>query len=338
MTNNPDLFLDLQSHQGRVKLGDDSSLNITGKGTIALQARLPNGKASPIVLQNVLYVPRLGSSNLLSWRAISSLGFSLVGTDTDLFVKRNGNVVCWGKLEGLDFVLQEMEDRARLVTYDEWHQAFGHVSPSYITPSCYEDGHLIPSQPSHFDCSTCSLSKSTKTTPPLATTRSTKPFELIHSDLSGKFSTQSLGKSLYYITFINDLTRYTWIRFLRHKSDAAKAIKDFIKEIKRQHAADILRFWTDGGGEYINEEVKEFFADQGIIHEVTPPYSHKSNGVAERYNRIITTMVRGMLTGLPLSLWSEAYNTAVYLKNIVSHKAVKESTPYEVLHSSKPLI
>jgi len=47
-------------------------------------------------------------------------------------------------------------------------------------------------------------------------------------------------------------------------------------------------------------------------------------------------MARAMLDGLPLALWSEAINTAVYSKNRVPHKAVKESTPYEALHGNKP--
>jgi hypothetical protein len=52
----------------------------------------------------------------------------------------------------------------------------------------------------------------------------------------------------------------------------------------------------------------------------------------------IVTMVRGMINELPLALWSEAINTAVCIKNRIPHKAVKESTPYEVIHGNKPSI
>jgi hypothetical protein len=45
-----------------------------------------------------------------------------------------------------------------------------------------------------------------------------------------------------------------------------------------------------------------------------------------------------MINELPLALWSEAINTAVYIKNRIPHKAVKESAPYEVIHGSKPSI
>ena len=100
----------------------------------------------------------------------------------------------------------------------------------------------------------------------------------------------------------------------------------------------IQRFRADRGGEYIDAEVKDFFAQEGIIQEPTPSYSHESNGVAERFNRTIITMARAMLAGLTLALWSEAISTVVYLKNRLPHKAITKGTPYEALHNEKPSI
>src|SRR5258705_702976 len=119
---------------------------------------------------------------------------------------------------------------------------------------------------------------------------------------------------------------------------AVKAIRDFVRERQHQDKASVLRFRTDGGGEYVNQDLREFFTQNGIVHEITPAYSYESNGIAERFNRTIVTMARSMLTGLPMAVWSEAIATAVYLKNRVPHKAVKESTPYEALHGNKPTI
>ena len=66
-------------------------------------------------------------------------------------------------------------------------------------------------------------------------------------------------------------------------------------------------------------------------------YSQEAYGIAERFNRTITTMARAMLSdgNLPLLLWSEAINTAVYIKNRIPHKSVKEFSPYEALHGNK---
>ena len=213
---------------------------------------------------------------------------------SDIFIRKEiyGKDILWAQKDhhSSDFVIQEQQDVARLASFEEWHSALGHVSPAYMSSNSYADGHLIPSAPKNFECHHYVLSKSTKKVPPPATSNAKRPYELIHSDLSGKFSVQSLGKSYYYLSLIDDKTRFTWVRFLREKSDAVKCIKDFVKERKTQAqtttdtattTGGILCFRTDGSGEYVNHELREYFKSEGIIHEMSPPYSHESNGIAE---------------------------------------------------------
>jgi len=107
--------------------------------------------------------------------------------------------------------------------------------------------------PKDFHCTACYLSKNAGHVP--ATTspepRTKQYFELIwHSDLPGKFSVPSLGKSLYYMTFIDDKSRFAWV--YKNKSDAAKALKDFVRKVERQHKIEILRFRTNNKGEHVS--------------------------------------------------------------------------------------
>ncbi|KAH0604712.1 uncharacterized protein H6S33_006380 [Morchella sextelata] len=122
------------------------------------------------------------------------------------------------------------------------------------------------------------------------------------------------------MSFIDDYTCFAWIYLLKQKEDAKKAIKDYVTRIEKQYNTTILRFRTDGGGEYINKDITNYFDSQGIVHEQTPPYTPESNGVAERFNRMVTTMVRCMIMDHPKSLWGESYATAVYLKNRLPYK------------------
>ena len=55
------------------------------------------------------------------------------------------------------------------------------------------------------------------------------------------------------------------------------------------------RLRTDRGGEYDSSMLNAYCENHGIIHEVTLPYSPKSNGVAERKNRTLKDMVNAML-------------------------------------------
>jgi len=107
--------------------------------------------------------------------------------------------------------------------YIYWHQSLGHLSN--VQQSAYQDGQLIPTAPAEFICNTCIMSKSTNSVPKgLESGRTTRPFEIIYSDLSGKQATPTYGNSLYYIIFIDDYTRMAWIFFLKNKSDTTTVI------------------------------------------------------------------------------------------------------------------
>ena len=225
----------------------------------------------------------------------------------------NKTEVLWGKLDGQDYVVQEEKEMANKMTYQQWHEALGHPSPQYLKGDNYSDAPTIPQIPEGWQCETCITSKSTKRKPEPTESRCDTPFELIHSDLSGRFSTPSFGNSWYYVTFIDDCTRYAWVYPLKVKSATVKVFTQFILERQTQDSAVIKRFRTDNGGEYVNNEMPILLQKHGIIHDKTPPYSHESNGVAERYNRTIITSIRSMLTGLTMLLWAEAITTAIYL-------------------------
>jgi len=74
---------------------------------------------------------------------------------------------------------------------------------------------------------------------------------------------------------------------MKQKSEITKIVKDFVAEMELQNHMTPAAFRTDNGGEYVTKDLKGFFASKGIIYEFSPPYSPKSNGVAERLDRIL---------------------------------------------------
>jgi len=332
----------LRPHSGHVKFANGERGAISGIGTVKLRCRLPGGRMGLAVLHDVLKVDSL-KTNLFSWKAVAKKGFRLSGNGSDIWVRdTEGKDVLWARETLGNHVLQLVEESAHF-TYEEWHQALGHPSVSSINAAkSYIDQHLIPTPPKNFHCDVCSLSKSVHHRPAESSgnNKATCAFELIHTDLSGKFSVPSIGKRNYYITFIDDYTRYAAIVFLTKKSDATSAIKTFVKQIEKQHDTTIKRFRHDNGGEYINEELQSYYESSGIVYELTPPYGHESNGLAERFNRTIITMMRAMMMDIDSKfLWAEAAATAVYIRNRLPHSRLPDqTTPYEALHGKKPSI
>ena len=80
--------------------------------------------------------------------------------------------------------------------------------------------------------------------------RATKPFELIHSDLCGPMKTTSLGGNQYFLTFIDDFSRKTWIYFLKEKSEVFYYFKIFKALVEKQSGFMLKTLRSDRGGEY----------------------------------------------------------------------------------------
>ena len=87
-------------------------------------------------------------------------------------------------------------------------------------------------------------------------------------------------------TFVDDRTKYCYVYLLKSKDKALEKIILYKTEVENQLNGKIKLIRSDRGGEYVTH-VGDYCSQHGIKHEVTPPYSPQSNGVAERNNRTL---------------------------------------------------
>jgi hypothetical protein len=142
--------------------------------------------------------------------------------------------------------------------------------------------------------------------------------------------TSSLTGSHYFLTFIDDFSRYTTIYFLKKKSEVLTHFKQYCNLVIRQHDLPIQVLRSDNGGEYSSGAFEAFCKDEGIQQQFTVPYTPQQNGVSERKNRTLVEAARAMLltAGLPKSYWEEAVATACYVQNRVPHASDPNATPH----------
>ena len=147
--------------------------------------------------------------------------------------------------------------------------------------------------------------------------KTSKPLELIHSDVCGKISSKSLSGAEYFVTFTDDKTRYIWVYPIKRKSDVFQKFKEWKTDVEKSLGQSVKIFCSDNGGEFTSTEFEEYLKKEGIKHELTIPKCPEQNGVAERLNRTLIEMVRSMLADseLPISFLAEALSTATYLRN-----------------------
>jgi transposase InsO family protein len=133
--------------------------------------------------------------------------------------------------------------------------------------------------------------------------------ELIHSDICERNGVLTEGGQRYFMTMIDDASRYCYVYLLKTKDEALNCLKIYKAEVKNQLEKKINHFRSDRGSEYFSNEFHLFCVEHGIIHERTPLYSPQSNKVAERKNCTLTDLVNSMLdtAGLSKAWWGRLY-------------------------------
>jgi hypothetical protein len=140
------------------------------------------------------------------------------------------------------------------------------------------------------------------------------------------------------LVLVDDYSRFTWVAFLKHKSDTFQTFVKFCNKVQLEKDAKIKRIRSDHGGEFENSDFEKFCDDTGIKHEFEFPPSQ--NGIVERKNRTLQEMARTMLNefAVPKFLWAEAVSTACYIINRVHLRPKMKKTPYELWNGRLPRV
>ena len=224
MCNNVVLFVELHSLKEslQVTLGDGHTLEATGRGTVALEMKLPDGTTKVCKLNDVLYVPKL-SYNLLSvskatksgkTAKFSETGCRILDTKRKLIATgtRVGSLYYLNRLTGCQHVI--VAESVRQESKEEvWHRRFGHLGVRNLQKLAKDklvSGYDYDVSKEIGFCESCAEGKHYRSQFPTGGGRSEEPLGLVHSDVCGKMNAKSLSGAEYFPTFIDDCTHYVW--------------------------------------------------------------------------------------------------------------------------------
>ncbi|CAI5482908.1 unnamed protein product [Closterium sp. Yama58-4] len=130
-----------------------------------------------------------------------------------------------------------------------------------------------------------------------------------------------------------------WVYLFNDKSATSSTIKKWVALVETEKDGQLVkRIRSDGGGEYVNNELDGWFKAQGTFHKVSVPHSPQQNGVAERLNRTLVETIRSMLAHAHVdkSWWGEATMLATWIHNRSLTKTMPNVTPLEAWSGDKP--
>nr|GEV17080.1 putative RNA-directed DNA polymerase [Tanacetum cinerariifolium] len=332
MCGSKERFIDLdQSFSNTVKLGNNTRMNVEGKGKMKL---VLNG--ATYVIQDVYYVPEL-KNNLLSIGQLQqrSLSFLFQANSCKVFHPDRGLVFqstmstnrMYPLSEDTNNVAEQKTDGCLYSSDDSaaklWHERLGHISKTGM--KTLQQKGMVRDLPNFtIDtsiCGDCMVGKQTKEAIPRSSSwRAEEILDLIHSDICGPITPASHTGKRYFLSFIDDFSRKGWVYLLTEKAQALESFKVFKAKVETESGKKIKALRTDRGGEYLSNDFIDFCKQNGIKRQLTTSFTPQQNGVAERKNRTVINMVITLLhaKNMPKIFWAEALHGTTVFSNIRS--------------------
>ena len=320
-----------------------------GIGSVQLHT-IVEGKLDEVKLTNVYYYPGL-DSNLISLGQLERTGVQF-DVNKGVISASKGGITYFEACRTNDVYMlnapwtatsdDELRQHKAYAakkgdTIQMWHIRMGHLNADYLHKMAGQvDGMVLGTGQLQF-CEPCTISKAHKQhNKEPARHRATEFLERIHMDLCGGGKTLSAGGNRYFCILTDDATRWRDVLLLKTKKEVKAKLPIWIKRMEKQSGKKVRIARADGGGEFA--AMGDYYKNRGITFEPSATYAQDQNGVAERANRTILEKARALLlgSGMPLSLWGHAIDTAVRLSNLQPSRTLDYTTPYECRYNEKP--
>ena len=353
MTPQRNLFVSYKPSDRVVEFGDRGELPIKGRGEIAMRIGRKTQK-----MENVLHVPHM-SVNLLSIIALDRQGYSVIFENQSVRIidqSTKGTVARGHVVDGLYELIECDSDRVfatrngagressdeAIQGYEIMHQRLGHAGKYRLKDlHKHATGFEAFTIPDNHRCEVYDTAKIVRSINREPRTKSTVPGARLHIDVWGKFPVGSIISGCTMYTFlVDEATGKAWILPIKSRTEVGPFV---IHNVRWIHSEGVLEglhptvsVRTDNAKEY--QGIENDLMRMAVGMEFTSTYTAYQNGIAERFNRTVTTIARAMLcqSGLPLSFWAEAIVYACHIYGKLPQGARGSESPDEMWFKKKP--
>lgn len=209
-----------------------------------------------------------------------------------------------------------------------WHLRLGHAKSVQAIKNLVRNGELPHVACHTSDCDVCAKGKFRREFKGSLTSET--EVGRLHVDTKGKVDTTSVNGHKYFLTIIDEYSRYAQTYPMKSKGEASQLLLNFIRKLEKQSGHTVKKVHTDNGTEITR--ALDYLDKQGVEVTTTTPYTPESNGLVERTHGVILSIVRSCLvqSKLDQSYWNYALRHATDCRNFVPHSKTGK-TPYEII-------
>ena len=110
-------------------------------------------------------------------------------------------------------------------------------------------------------------------------------FELVYLDVWSPCPVASPTRFRYFVTFVDDYSRTTWLYLMKTRSKFV-----FCAKIHTRFHVSVQNLRSDNANEYMSKQFKSFMLQNGILHQTSCVDTSSQNGVAKRkYRHLLAT-------------------------------------------------
>jgi len=210
-----------------------------------------------------------------------------------------------------------------------WHKRLGHPSNKVFHLISKRFSCIVFSETK--PCDVCHFSRQTRLCFNNSSSYSEHIFDLIHVDIWGPYGTTSIHGHRFFLTIVDDHSRFCWIFLMKTKVETRDALTKFIIMVNTQFHKKIKAIRSDNGSKFI---CKDLYDNFGIIHQTSCIETPQENSIVQRKHRHILEVCRSLTfqCNIPMVFWSYAIMQSVFLINRLPTKILKGKTPYELVY------
>lgn len=345
MCNEKHMIQGFERLDSELNLANNESTHITGAGKVSISVDT-GSEERRIDIEKVFYVSDL-RTNLLSVAKMTDRGFEVhFKKNNAIVIDEKNHIHMHADRVGNLYHVRMSQNGVNNVEVvkkpiDMWHERLGHLNErdmKAMSKSGLVHGLTFNDDEKLSECEICISQKQTCTPFPKGSAdRTSELLEIVHTDVCGPMRQQSFGGKKYFVTFIDDKSRWCEVYFIANKSDVLRVFKEYKAYVEKFTGNKIKNLQSDNGREYVNNEFDDFLKKEGIRRRLTVPYTPQQNGISERKNRTLIEMARCMMhqAGSPPAFWAEAVHTANYIRNRCPTATLNGQIPFTIWKGKK---